>query len=110
MPWRMASEPRLAPIRCSFEGVIGAGRAPERSTSSSLRDSSSCFCGSLAPIVMVARPPPIFARMRGALSTVSSRMIAKRFCTLSPVICSKREEPDSVKLMATCQPPVEFLS
>ena len=105
MPWRMASVPRLAPMRCSFEGLMGAGSAPERSTSSSLRLSSSCFCGSLAPMVMVARPPPIFDRMRGALSTLSSRTLAKRFWMLSPVICSKRVEPLSVKARATCQPP-----
>jgi hypothetical protein len=94
-------------MRCSFDGVIGAGSAPERSTSSSLRESSSCLVGSLDPIVIVAWPPEIFARMRGALSTLSSRMIANRFCTFSPVICSNRVAPDSVNDSATSQPPVD---
>lgn len=93
-------------MRCSFDGVIGAGSAPERKTSSSWRASASCLSASPEPIVMLAWPPAIFDRMRGACCTVSSRMMAKRFCTFEPVISSKRVAPDSVNCSETYQPPV----
>ena len=35
------SRPKEGPMRCSFDGEMGAGSAPERSTSSSLRASRS---------------------------------------------------------------------
>ncbi|GAF92686.1 unnamed protein product, partial [marine sediment metagenome] len=50
----------------SFDGVIGAGSAPERSTISSFSAFFSWVSGSPAPIVMLARPPPIFDLMTGA--------------------------------------------
>ena len=77
----------------SLLGVIGAGSAPERRTSSSFRASWSCFSGSPAPIVMLARPPPIFVLMTGAESMTSSRMMAKRRPTFAPVTSSKRSAP-----------------
>ena len=46
-------------MRCSFDGEIGAGSAPERSTSSSLRASSSCDSVSPEPSVICACPPAI---------------------------------------------------
>ena len=92
-------------MRCSFEGEIGAGSAPERSTSSSLRESSSWTWGSAAPMVMSAWPPGMRVWMTGALSTRLSRMMAKRRLMFAPVMRSKMLPPCAVNVSATCQPP-----
>src|SRR3984957_6667608 len=96
----MASRPSEGPMSDSLLGEMGAGSAPERSTSSSCLASCSCFSWSPAPIVMVALPPPIFVLMTGAESTMSSRMIAKRRLTFAPVTSSKRSDPAGEDLVA----------
>jgi len=85
----------------SFEGLIGAGSAPERRSDSSVLARARTISGSPPPIVIEARPPEILLRMTGAELISSSKMIAKRLWTFAPVTSSKRSAPFWLNVMAT---------
>jgi hypothetical protein len=97
---RMASAPRSAPTVRSSMTVSLAGRAPARSMAASVLAVSVEKLPEIWPA-----PPVIGSRMTGALSTLSSRTMAKGLPTFWRVISAKRVAPalSKRKLTTGCE-------